>query len=110
MFDIHDAVAAVAFTTYEGRNVTLDGVCFKPFGDACAIESVAQYWQLDRAAFEAGRTSVQQCLSHWSTSCRCGVLSQHLVCEDLRYLFHCVVGAMCPISTVKSHMHPRRSA
>lgn len=79
MFDIHDVVAGVTHTTYEGRNVTLDAICFKPFGDACAIESVAQYWQLDRATFESGRTSTAQCLSHWSTSCRCGWPLQRVI-------------------------------
>jgi hypothetical protein len=50
---------------------TLDSICYKPFGQACAIESVAQYWQMDRKKYESGRVSLKQCLSHWSIDCRC---------------------------------------
>jgi len=54
-----------------GRPVMLQDVCYKPFGTDCAVESVAQYWQLDRARFDDKRAlSLDYCLSHWSTACR----------------------------------------
>lgn len=71
VFDIHDVVHNITHTTYAGENVTLDNICFKPFGDVCAIESIAQYWQMNRVAYESGSPSLAQCLAHWSVQCRC---------------------------------------
>ena len=87
VFDIHDAVDALAPRELHGpdnflddrpnESVTLKDVCYKPFGDECAVESVAQYWQLNRAQFEKDASphlnSLEYCLSHWSTACRCAL-------------------------------------
>ena len=32
--------------------VRLRDVCFKPFGDECATQSVLQYWRLNRTLYE----------------------------------------------------------
>jgi Niemann-Pick C1 protein len=31
-----------------GADVRLTDVCFKPMGEACATQSVLQYWKMDR--------------------------------------------------------------
>ena len=69
MHDIIDNITAHWYAP-KRANITLQDICYKPFGSACAIESVAQYWQMDRRKFEAGNPSLEQCLAHWSTQCR----------------------------------------
>ena len=61
----------------DGRNVTLEDVCYKPFaGGACATQSLLQFWRMDRSIYKKGdpashtRLSPEYCLSHWSTACR----------------------------------------
>jgi hypothetical protein len=71
VFDIHDIVNNVTKLQYDGETTTLDSICYKPFGGACAIESVAQYWQMSRKAYEKSIPSLKQCLAHWSVECRC---------------------------------------
>jgi hypothetical protein len=44
-----------------GRGVRLDDVCFKPFGDACATQSVLQYWQLNQTLYEKEQVSGPCC-------------------------------------------------
>ena len=34
------------------RRVALTNVCYKPFGDVCAIQSVLQYWKMNRSMYE----------------------------------------------------------
>lgn len=34
--------------------VWLEDVCLKPLGDACAVQSVGQYWKLSREVYEKG--------------------------------------------------------
>jgi Niemann-Pick C1 protein len=55
-------------------NATLAGVCFKPFGEDCATQSVLQYWRMDRAFYEAemakgpysaARLTPDYCFGHW---------------------------------------------
>ncbi len=57
-----------------GRVVRLVDVCFKPFGEACATQSVLQYWRMDRGLYESerdrnatapGRLTPEYCLEHW---------------------------------------------
>ncbi|KAJ9512509.1 hypothetical protein QJQ45_018994, partial [Haematococcus lacustris] len=57
----------------------LQDVCYKPFGSACAVQSVLQYWQMDRAVFRReqakpasapGRMTPGFCLTHWTVACR----------------------------------------
>lgn len=54
--------------------MTLTDVCYKPFGDTCATQSLLQFWQMNQTAYEDSakrRTlSPEYCLSHWSTACR----------------------------------------
>jgi hypothetical protein len=78
VFDIHEVVNNITHQTYDGKNITLDAICFKPFGDVCAIESIAQYWQMDREAYETGLPSLSQCLAHWSVQCRCVLIPDWL--------------------------------
>jgi Niemann-Pick C1 protein len=60
------------------RTATLQDICYKPFGDACATQSVLQYWQMSRQQYEAERDkkgwavkhTPEYCLSHWYTECR----------------------------------------
>ncbi len=37
--------------------VSLPDVCYKPFGDMCAVQSVLQYWRLDRQLFDKEQVS-----------------------------------------------------
>lgn len=64
------------YTTADGAeaNATLTDVCFKPFGGACATQSVLQYWRMDRGYYEAemakgpysaGRLTPDYCFGHW---------------------------------------------
>lgn len=39
------------------RNASLADVCLKPLGDACASESVLQYWQMSRKIYDEGEGS-----------------------------------------------------
>ena len=48
-------------------------MCYKPFGDECATQSVLQYWQMSRTLYVSGippyhtKLSPEFCFSHWST-------------------------------------------
>lgn len=54
-------------------SVSLADVCYKPFGDSCATQSVLQYWRMNRTLYESGlppyhtKLSPQFCFEHWST-------------------------------------------
>ena len=52
MFDIENGVYELV-AQYNGENHTVDSLCFKPLGDACAIIAVTGYWQTDKEAFLA---------------------------------------------------------
>lgn len=57
------------------QGVTLNDVCFKPFGTSCATQSVAQYWRMDRGLYEheqiprSGRMTPEYCFGRWFTEC-----------------------------------------
>eukprot|EP00892_Ulva_mutabilis_P006437 jgi/Ulvmu1/4165/UM019_0144.1 len=70
VFDIHDVIEDIEAVTFDGDVVHLKDVCYKPFGDACATQSIAQYWAMSRTSFESGTPSLKFCLGHWSTACR----------------------------------------
>lgn len=64
------------YTAADGAeaNATLASVCFKPFGGACATQSLLQYWRMDRGYYEAemakgpysaGRLTPDYCFGHW---------------------------------------------
>lgn len=54
----------------DGTNVTLADICFKPFGDICATQSVLQYWHMDPAAYAGrGGHTPEYCFQH-TTECR----------------------------------------
>ncbi len=45
-------------------------VCFKPFGDACATQSILQYWHMDPHAYETRASHTPEyCFTH-TTECR----------------------------------------
>ncbi len=56
------------------RSVRLTDICYKPFGDACAVQSVLQYWKMNgtlygseqaKPAGAPGRMTPEYCFSHW---------------------------------------------
>ncbi|CAL8466999.1 g6535 [Coccomyxa elongata] len=55
---------------------TLQDVCYKPFGEACATQSILQFWKMDADIYEHGeppygmKLSADFCFSHWQTQCR----------------------------------------
>eukprot|EP00879_Flechtneria_rotunda_P012269 GHRR01012815.1.p1 GENE.GHRR01012815.1~~GHRR01012815.1.p1 ORF type:complete len:1130 (+),score=344.72 GHRR01012815.1:967-4356(+) len=65
-------------STSQNAEAALTDVCFKPFGTACATQSVLQYWHMDRALYEseqkkspyAVKLSPDYCFGHWATQCR----------------------------------------
>ncbi|KAF6262418.1 multidrug efflux transporter AcrB transmembrane domain-containing protein [Scenedesmus sp. NREL 46B-D3] len=82
LFDMQDKVDAVsaAYTDPDGQpaSAALPGVCFKPFGTACATQSLLQYWHMDRASYVAEQAkgkyatklTPDYCFGHWATQCR----------------------------------------
>eukprot|EP00955_Chlamydomonas_euryale_P014949 160397-Chlamydomonas_euryale.AAC.2 len=59
-----------------GVTVRLTDVCFKPFGGACATQSLAQYWAMDRAKYEAamapgGKATPEYCFDRWERGAWC---------------------------------------
>lgn len=75
LFDVQAAVDALSVpythsATGKTANATLQSICFKPLGSACATESVLQYWQMDPKIYALGRLSPDFCFGHWSTQCR----------------------------------------
>lgn len=58
LFAMHELVDQLAAPYGEeagaAGNATLSSVCFKPLGAECAIQSVAQYWQLSVDVYEHG--------------------------------------------------------
>ncbi len=47
------ALCAAPYVTEQGEEATarLEDVCYKPFSDLCAEQSVLQYWRMDRALY-----------------------------------------------------------
>ena len=73
LFDVQAEVDALSVpytdsATGKTANATLESICFKPLGSACATESVLQYWQMDRKLYP--RPSPDFCFGHWSSACR----------------------------------------
>ena len=70
MFDIQAEVDALVAGS---SNSSLDSLCLKPLGDACATQSVLQYWQGSLDAYEGmlgPQLSPDYCIEHWSIACR----------------------------------------
>eukprot|EP00884_Botryococcus_braunii_P021147 jgi/Botrbrau1/7716/Bobra.0159s0148.1 len=80
LFAMQDEVDAlrVPYRTENGvdRNASLVDVCYNPLGEACAIESILQYWKMTESNYEKGeppyytKLTPDFCFSHWSTQCR----------------------------------------
>lgn len=83
MFDIQQLVDDIKapYVAPDGSmsNVTLQDICYKPFSDnICAIQSVLQYWQMNRELYRSEqaksprvvRMTPDYCFTHWSTQCR----------------------------------------
>jgi Niemann-Pick C1 protein len=69
-----DALSAPGYSASgDGESgATLDSVCLKPLGDACATQSVLQYWQGDLDSYEGSTgpaLSPSFCFDHWTVSC-----------------------------------------
>jgi Niemann-Pick C1 protein len=82
MFDMQDIVGNISVPVIggEGKNATLDSICFKPFGKEgnCATQSVLQYWQMDRNTFEFNAANhpnqtdwMEFCFQQWGTREEC---------------------------------------
>ncbi len=64
-----------------GGSVSLTDICYKPFGGACATQSLLQYWKMDLEFYRAEQTKAgfatkltpDYCFSHWYTQCRYGL-------------------------------------
>ncbi|KAL6768530.1 SSD3 [Auxenochlorella protothecoides x Auxenochlorella symbiontica] len=79
LFAMHELVDQLAAPYGEeagaAGNATLSSVCFKPLGAECAIQSVAQYWQLSVDVYEHGSPPMmvpvtpEFCYGHWNTQC-----------------------------------------
>eukprot|EP00249_Psilotum_nudum_P020094 c27562_g2_i2 orf=166-3330(+) len=56
-----------------GSLISLDDVCMKPFGSACATQSVLQYFKMDLQLFEdyGGSSHTFFCFEHYSSSAPC---------------------------------------
>lgn len=70
LFDIQAQVDGIMAGS---SNSTLDDLCLKPLGDACATQSVLQYWQGSLDAYEGmlgPQLSPQFCIEHWNIACR----------------------------------------
>ena len=52
LFAMQDQVDALQAGMH--HNISLQDICYKPLGQACAIESVLQYWQMSEAVYEHG--------------------------------------------------------
>jgi len=58
------------------ETASLAEVCYKPFGEECATQSLLQYWQMNRTIYEQGfpphhtKLSPEFCFGHWSTQVR----------------------------------------
>ncbi len=50
--------------------VRLQDVCFKPFGDECATQSVLQYWRLNRTLYETEQVGRSRARG-WAGRCGC---------------------------------------
>jgi hypothetical protein len=62
----------------QARLVSLEDICYKPFGGACATQSLLQFWKMDRAFYtreqaRGARLTPDYCFGHWYTQCRWGV-------------------------------------
>lgn len=51
----------------KGAGVSLQDICYKPLGTACAIESVLQYWQMRKEVYEHGLPGQASDSSHMPT-------------------------------------------
>lgn len=68
LFDMQDVIGNISV---DGQ--TLQDICYKPLGDACATQSVLEYWAGSREAYEGTfgpRLTPEYCFDHWNTACR----------------------------------------
>jgi Niemann-Pick C1 protein len=68
LFDMQDVINNISV---DGQ--TLQDICYKPLGDACATQSILEYWGGSRETFEGTsgpRLSPEYCFLHWNTACR----------------------------------------
>lgn len=80
LFAIQAEVDALAINasfpqrTDQNESITLQSVCFKPLGDACATQSVLEYWQGSLENYDGSsggpKLSPEFCYEHWNIACR----------------------------------------
>ncbi|GAQ79217.1 putative Niemann-Pick C type protein [Klebsormidium nitens] len=72
LFRIHEEVDAVTAND-GGADVRLTDICFKPMGEACATQSVLQYWKMDQDNLDmyGGVEHAEFCFEHYSSSAPC---------------------------------------
>ena len=101
----------VRVTAVQGNGTaSLAEVCYKPFGEECATQSLLQYWQMNRTIYEQGfpphhtKLSPEFCFGHWSTQVRilfCCMFTEHplqrrlLATEMPHLLITCAVAVQC---------------
>ncbi|KAJ6830561.1 Niemann-Pick C1 protein-like isoform X1 [Iris pallida] len=58
---------------YSGSAISLNNICLKPLGDACATQSVLQYFKMDPDKYDdyGGVDHAQYCFLHYSSATTC---------------------------------------
>eukprot|EP01025_Chloroclados_australasicus_P021691 TRINITY_DN22731_c0_g3_i2.p1 TRINITY_DN22731_c0_g3~~TRINITY_DN22731_c0_g3_i2.p1 ORF type:complete len:1302 (+),score=118.69 TRINITY_DN22731_c0_g3_i2:136-4041(+) len=69
MFEVQDVVDSISVNV-SGKSVTLQDVCYKPFGGACATQSILQFWAMNLTLYEnGGKFNISNCLKRFDTAC-----------------------------------------
>lgn len=103
-FPSHTPTAAYTAPGGAQANATLASVCFKPFGSACATQSILQYWRMDRelyrreaakGPYSANKLSPDYCFGHWWAGARAARRKEGCLCRPGLCLVWAVEGLQC---------------
>ncbi|EOX97437.1 hypothetical protein QUC31_015707 [Theobroma cacao] len=72
LFEIQEKVDRIR-ANYSGSTVSLTDICLNPLGQACATQSVLQYFKMDRENYDyyGGVTHAEYCFQHYTSSDSC---------------------------------------
>lgn len=72
LFEIQDKVDGIR-ANYTGTLVSLTDICMKPLGEACATQSILQYYKMDPKNFEdyGGVEHAEYCFQHYTSDENC---------------------------------------
>ncbi|MFS8006288.1 putative Sterol-sensing domain, protein patched/dispatched [Helianthus anomalus] len=72
LFEIQAKVDGIR-ANYSGSLVSLTDICMKPLGDACATQSILQYFKMDPKNFEGfgGVDHAEYCFQHYTSDVNC---------------------------------------